>query len=66
MKTINRKTRSDKFPLTFHPSGQYCKKIWGIFIILVLIENRPLKAISIRQYFFMGIIAPNKKPQMET
>jgi integrase len=29
MKTINRKTRSDKFPLTLHPTGQYCKKIRG-------------------------------------
>jgi len=27
MKTLKRKTRSDKFPLTLHPSGQYCKKI---------------------------------------
>jgi len=27
MKTLKRKTRSDKFPLTFHPTGQYCKKI---------------------------------------
>jgi len=24
-----RKTRSDKFPLTLHPTGQYCKKIDG-------------------------------------
>ena len=24
-----RKTRSDKFPLTIHPTGQYCKKIRG-------------------------------------
>lgn len=24
-----RKTRSDKFPLTPHPTGQYCKKIKG-------------------------------------
>ena len=29
MKNIKRKTRSDKFPLTFHSSGQYCKKIRG-------------------------------------
>jgi integrase len=29
MKTLKRKTRSDKFPLTFHPTGQYCKKIKG-------------------------------------
>lgn len=29
MKTLKRKTRSDKFPLTLHPTGQYCKKITG-------------------------------------
>ena len=29
MKTLKRRTRSDKFPLTFHPTGQYCKKIKG-------------------------------------
>ena len=29
MKTLKRKTRSDKFPLTLHPSGQFCKKIKG-------------------------------------
>jgi integrase len=27
MKTLKRKTRSDKFPLTLHTTGQYCKKI---------------------------------------
>jgi len=25
----NWKTRSDKFPLTLHPAGQFCKKIKG-------------------------------------
>ena len=29
MKTPKRKTRSDKFPLTLHPTGQYCKKVKG-------------------------------------
>ena len=29
MKSQRRKTRSDKFPLTLHPTGQYCKKIKG-------------------------------------
>jgi len=29
MKTLKRKTRSDKFPLTLHTTGQYCKKIKG-------------------------------------
>jgi len=24
-----RKTRSDKFPLTLHPTGQFCKKVKG-------------------------------------
>ena len=29
MKRTRRKTRSDKFPVTLHPTGQYCKKIKG-------------------------------------
>jgi len=29
MKRSKRKRRSDKFPLTLHPTGQYCKKIKG-------------------------------------
>ena len=29
IKAEKRKTRSDKFPLTLHPTGQYCKKIKG-------------------------------------
>ncbi len=29
MKSLIRKTRSDKFPLTLHVTGQYCKKIRG-------------------------------------
>ena len=29
MAQLERKTRSDKFPLTKHPTGQYCKKIKG-------------------------------------
>ncbi len=29
MSKSKRKTRSDKFPLTLHPTGQYCKKIKG-------------------------------------
>jgi len=29
IKNRRRKTRSDKFPLTLHPTGQYCKNING-------------------------------------
>jgi len=29
MVTLKRKLRSDKFPLTLHPTGLYCKKIKG-------------------------------------
>jgi hypothetical protein len=29
MSKAKRKTCSDKFPLTLHPTGQYCKKIKG-------------------------------------
>ena len=31
MESSRRKTRSDKFPLTLHPTGQYCKKIRSSF-----------------------------------
>lgn len=33
MKTLKRKTRSDKFPLTLHTTGQYCKKIKGKMVL---------------------------------
>jgi hypothetical protein len=29
MSKSKRRTRSDKFPLTLHSTGQYCKKIKG-------------------------------------
>ncbi len=33
MKTLKRKTRSDKFPLTLHTTEQYCKKIKGKMVL---------------------------------
>ena len=39
-----RKTRSDKFPLTLHKTGQYCKKIKGrlyyFYFVCVKISGR--------------------------
>jgi hypothetical protein len=36
----DRKSRSDKFSLTLHPTGQFCKKIKGKIIISVQTRNR--------------------------
>jgi len=49
------------FCLRFIHLGNIVKRSKDISIILVLTKNMLLRAISIRQYFFMGIIAPNKK-----
>jgi len=51
-----RKIRSDKFPLTLHKTGQYCKKIKGKFYYfgsdkqqaLERYRNRPLIYIKVK------------------
>ncbi len=48
-KRSKRKTRSDKFPLTLHTTGQYCKKVRGrcpASTIISLNDN----------YFFLSVI----------
>jgi hypothetical protein len=51
MATTKRKTRSDKFPLTLHPTGQYCKKLKTKSIALGKIKNRHLNGISNKRRF---------------
>jgi hypothetical protein len=44
-KQIKHKTHSDKFPLTLHSTGQYCKKIRGEnSIILATIKSKHCNA----------------------
>jgi len=38
-----RKTRSDKFPLTLHPTGQYCKRIKGKLYYFGVYKRKALK-----------------------
>ena len=60
MKSSIRKTRSDKFPLTLHPSGQYCKKIKGHIYYFGSDGKQALESYLIRQYIYMGIITSCK------
>ena len=57
MKSTTRKTRSDKFPVTLHPSGRYCDKIKG-HIYYFGSERKQALEILIRQYFNMAMITP--------
>lgn len=56
-----RKTRSDKFPLTLHPTGQYCKKIKGKLYYFGSDKQRALERY-LEQAFFLhaGKGAKNK------
>jgi len=55
MKTLKRKTRSDKFPLTLHPTGQYCKKVKGKIYYFGSDRKEALQNTLIRQHIFMDI-----------
>jgi hypothetical protein len=60
MKSLTRKTRSDKFPLTFHPSGHYCKKIKRHIYYFGSDRKQDIRSTLTGQYFYMGIITPCK------
>jgi len=54
----SRKTRSDKFPLTLHPTGQYCKKIKG-----KLHYFGTQKQQALQQYIERAAMLHSGKPQ---
>jgi integrase len=61
MKTPRRKTRSDKFPLTLHPTGQYCKKIKGKIRYFGTDKKRALKSYLAQTTFLHGTQSLTKK-----
>ena len=63
MKTLKRKSRSDKFPLTLHPTGQYCKKVKEKYITSALTKKWRFKDIWIRQLICMDIQGIYKNQQ---
>ncbi len=54
MKASKRKTRSDKFPLTLHPTGQYCKKIKGKLRYFGTDKKRALESYLAQATFLHG------------
>jgi hypothetical protein len=62
MKTLKRKTRSDKFPLTFHPTGQYCKKIKGKMYYFVSYKKQALERYLDQSTYLHGCQENLQKP----
>ncbi|MFC1793381.1 tyrosine-type recombinase/integrase [Planctomycetota bacterium] len=54
MKISKRKTRSDKFPLTLHPTGQYCKKIKGKIRYFGTDKNKALEKYLAQATYLHG------------
>ena len=66
MSNSKRKTRSDKFPLTLHPTGQYCKKINGKLYYFGSDKNHALeKYLSQASYLHGNKEQTLKKPDGE-
>ena len=66
MSNSKRKTRSDKFPLTLHPTGQYCKKINGKLYYFGSDKNHALeKYLSQASYLHGNKEHTQKKPDGE-
>ena len=59
---LKRKTRSDKFPLTLHKTGQYCKNIRGKLYYFALTSSKPYKDIWIKLPIYM--LANNPTPNL--
>ena len=63
--TLKRKTRSDKFPLTLHPTGQYCKKVKGKMYYFGSDRDKHLKNTWTKRHICMEVktICNNKNQQ---
>jgi hypothetical protein len=55
MKSTKRKRRSDKFPLTLHPTGQYCKKIKGKMRSFGTDKKKALKRYLAQATYLHGV-----------
>lgn len=59
---LNRKIRSDKFPLTRHPTGQYCTKIRGKIYYFGSNKKQALKNYLDQAIFLHGYDNNLQKP----
>ena len=66
MATQKRKTRSDKFPLTRHPTGQYCKKIHGKMFYFGSDKQKALQRYIDQAAYLHGSNHNFKKPGSDT
>lgn len=62
----SRKTRSDKFPLTLHKTGQYCKKIKGKIYYFGADKKVALQRYYDQAAFLHAGRAINPKPKMDS
>jgi hypothetical protein len=65
MSKTKRKTRSDKFPLTLHPTGQYCKKINGRLYYFGSDKKRALEKYINQATWLHGSQETVQKPNNE-
>ena len=65
MSKTKRKTRSDKFPLTLHPTGQYCKKINGKLYYFGSDKKRALEKYINQATWLHGAQETVQKPNNE-
>jgi len=57
MKTSKGKTRSNKFPLTLHPTRQYCKKIKGRIRYFGTDKKQHSKDTWVRRHIYTDVKA---------
>ncbi len=65
MKNSTRKRRSDKFPLTLHPTGQYCKKIRGYIYYFGSDRKQALESYLDQAVFLHGYNSTMQKLVIE-